>query len=121
MDLNGHGHLYERSFWLVAHSGPSGTLTPAMKKGAADGNPLGSGPYRKPLTGPGARQGTIYNVTGSAGQISGGKLNHPAMCRSLNELGSVVLDIEGPQLTSTFLDANGVVRDTYRILKQDNP
>lgn len=119
--LNGHSHCYERSFLLDGHYGPSGTLTPAMKKGATDGNPLGSGPYRKPLTGPGARQGTIYNVAGSAGQISGGKLNHPAMCRSLNELGSVVLDIEGPQLTSTFLDANGVVRDTYRIRKQDLP
>lgn len=119
--LSGHSHCYERSFLLDGHYGPSGTLTAAMKKDATEGNPLGGGPYRKPLTGPGARQGTVYNVAGSAGQMSGGKLNHPAMCRSLNELGSVVLDIEGPQLTSTFVDANGVVRDSYRILKQDRP
>jgi hypothetical protein len=90
-----------------------------MRKQPGNGRSDGDGAYIKPLTGPKARQGTIYNVAGSAGQISGGKLNHPAMLLSLNQLGSVVLDIEGNRLNSTFLGADGVVRDTYTIIKQD--
>ena len=62
--------------------------------------------------------GAVYNVTGSAGQISGGPLNHPAMCFSANELGSVVLDINGNRLDSTFLRDNGTIRDTYSIVKE---
>lgn len=117
--LNGHSHAYERTFPLDGHYGTSDTFRTTMKKFPGDGNPQGSGPYVKPLTGPKAHSGTIYNVAGSAGQISGGKLNHPAMFRSFNELGSVVLDIEGNQLTSSFLDTHGVVRDCYRIIKRD--
>ena len=117
--LSGHSHAYERSWPLDGHYGPSGTFTAGMRKLQGDGNPQGGGAYVKSLTGPRAHSGTIYNVTGSAGQISGGKLNHPAMVKSLNELGSVVLDIEGNQLTSTFLGANGEIRDTYRIIKRD--
>ncbi len=117
--LSGHSHAYERSFPLDGHHGISGTFQSTMKKLPGDGNPQGTGAYVKPLTGAKAHSGTIYNVTGSAGQISGGKLNHPAMLRSLNELGSVVLDIQGNQLTSTFLNADGVVRDCYRIIKRD--
>mgnify|MGYP000311210958 CR=1 FL=1 len=33
-------------------------------------------------------------ITGSSGQIAGGALNHPAMARSLNLLGSLVIDVE---------------------------
>ena len=33
--------------------------------------------------------------------------------------GPVVLDIEGNRLNSTFLGADGLVRDTYSIIKQD--
>lgn len=117
--LNGHSHAYERSFLLDGHHGLSGTFGTPMKKQPGSGDPNGEGAYLKPLTGPRAKQGTVYNVTGSAGQTSGGTLNHPAMCRSMNVLGSVVLDIAGPELTSTFLDADGVVRDTYRIIKRD--
>jgi hypothetical protein len=117
--LNGHSHCYERSGLLDGHYGLSTTFNAAMRKQPGNGRSDGDGAYIKPLTGPKARQGTIYNVAGSAGQISGGKLNHPAMLLSLNQLGSVVLDIEGNRLNSTFLGADGVVRDTYTIIKQD--
>lgn len=117
--LNGHSHCYERSGLLDGHYGLSTTFNAAMRKQPGIGRADGDGAYIKPLTGPKAHQGTIYNVAGSAGQISGGKLNHPAMLLSLNQLGSVVLDIEGNRLNSTFLGADGLVRDTYSIIKQD--
>ncbi len=117
--LNGHSHAYERTGLQDGHYGPSNTFTPAMRKNPGTGRVDGDGPYIKPLTGPKAHQGTVYNVAGSAGQISGGPLNHAAMLVSMNKLGSVVLDIEGNRLDSTFLGEDGTVRDSYRIIKQD--
>lgn len=116
--LNGHSHCYERSFLLDGHYGPSSTLTPAMKKNAGDGKPAGDGAYIKPLTGPRDHFGAVYNVAGSAGQATSGTMNHPAMCFSALELGSVILDVNGTRLDSTFLRDNGTIRDTYTILKQ---
>lgn len=117
--LSGHSHCYERSFLLDGHYGMSNTLTAAMKLNPGDGRPNGDGAYLKPVSGPKAHLGTVYNVAGSAGQVSGGPLNHPAMYFSANELGSVVLDIQGNRLDSIFLRDDGTIRDSYRIEKQD--
>jgi hypothetical protein len=73
-------------------------------------------PYEKPEGTPG-RQGAVYTVAGSSGQISGGTLNHPAMFISLNVLGSVVLDFQDNRLDASFLNSSGVVQDTYAIVK----
>jgi len=56
-------------------------------------------------------------VAGSSGQISGGKLLHPAMYAGLNVLGSVVLDFDGLRLDSRFVDTNSLVRDHFTIFK----
>ena len=116
--LSGHSHSYERSYLLDGHYGLSGTITPAMKKNAGDGRPLGNGAYIKPLTGPRDHFGAVYAVPGSSGQISGGTLNHPAHFISLNNLGSLVLDVNGTRLDATFLRENGTTPDTFTILKQ---
>ncbi|HEX2749360.1 MAG TPA: metallophosphoesterase, partial [Verrucomicrobiales bacterium] len=116
--LNGHSHCYERSYLLDGHYGSSGTLTASMKLDAGSGRPSGTGAYTKPLTGPRDHFGTVYSVAGSSGQISGGSLNHPAYFISLNNLGSLVLDVNGPRLDATFLRENGSIPDTYTIFKQ---
>lgn len=116
--LSGHSHSYERSFLLDGHYGDSSTLTIAMKKNAGDGRPGGSGAYIKPLTGPRDHFGAVYSVPGSAGQISGGTLNHPAHFISLNNLGSLVLDVNGTTLTGTFVRETGATPDTFTIIKQ---
>ena len=59
----------------------------------------------------------MYVVAGSSGQISGGPLQHPAMCISLNVLGSLVLDFEGQRMDATFLDDKAEVRDYFTIKK----
>ena len=116
--LTGHSHCYERSYLLDGHYGLSGTLTAAMKKNAGDGRPAGNGAYLKPLTGPRDHFGAVYAVTGSAGQATGGSLNHPAHFISLNNLGSLVLDVNGTRLDATFLRENSSTPDTFTIIKQ---
>lgn len=116
--LCGHSHCYERSYLLDGHYGDSTTLTAAMKKNSGDGRPAGNGAYLKPLTGPRDHFGAVYAVSGSAGKISGGSLNHPAHYISMNNLGSFVLDINGPRLDATFIRENSTTPDTFTILKQ---
>jgi predicted MPP superfamily phosphohydrolase len=115
--LCGHSHSYERSFLLDGHYGLSGTLTAAMKKNSGSGRPSGTGAYLKPLTGPRDNFGAVYAVPGSAGKISGGTLDHPAHFISLNNLGSLVIDINGTRLDATFLRENGTTADTFTIIK----
>ena len=116
--LTGHSHAYERSFLLDGHYGASRTLNETTHfKSAKDGRPDGTGIYTKPTRGPAPHEGAVYVVAGSSGQISGGSLQHPANCLSLNVLGSLVLDIHGPRLDATFIDDQAVVRDYFTIQK----
>ena len=115
--LSGHSHSYERSVLLDGHYGLSTTLLNSMKLDAGDGREGGTGPYVKPSGGPIEHQGTVYAVVGSSGKTSGGTLNHPAMYVSLNNLGSLVLDINSNRLDAKFLRENGTTNDTFTLLK----
>src|SRR5215217_1240739 len=115
--LAGHSHSYERSYLIDGHYGLSSTFTNAMKKDGGSGRPDDTGAYSKPTLGPGTHEGAVYAVAGSSGQASGGLLNHPAMFISLNNLGSMVLDINGNTLDAKFLRENGEVWDYFRIVK----
>jgi hypothetical protein len=115
--LAGHSHSYERSYLIDGHYGTSSTFTNAMKKNGGSGRADETGAYEKPTLGPGTHEGAVYAVAGSSGQISGGLLNHPAMFISLNNLGSMVLDVNGNTLDAKFLRENGEVWDYFRIVK----
>jgi hypothetical protein len=115
--LAGHSHSYERSFLLDGHYDVSDTLTPGMMLDAGDGRVDGTGAYQKATPGPAPHEGAVYVVAGSSGQITGGDLNHPAMFVSFNELGSVVLDVDGHRMDLTFLNNLGVVRDELTLVK----
>ncbi len=114
MVLGGHSHCYERSYLLDGHYGKSDTLTPAMIKDKGDGNP--DKPYQKEN---GPNNGAIYIVTGSAGKVSGGKLDHPAMFISLKELGSLVLDVTPTSLTGRMIAPEQKMRDAF-VLKKNS-
>lgn len=114
--LSGHSHSYERSFMIDGHYGDSRSLQPFMIKSNADGRETGGGAYLKPATHAG-HDGTIYTVAGSSGQTGGGRLNHPVMFLSLNELGSLVLDIEDKRLDAFFIDHRARRRDHFTIKK----
>lgn len=117
--LSGHSHCYERSYLLDKHYGLSTAMNATNKLDAGSGRADASGAYKKPEGGLIPHQGAIYIVAGSSGQISGGTLNHPAMFVSLNQLGSLVLDIDGKRLDAKFIRENGLTNDYFTILKQN--
>jgi hypothetical protein len=111
--LCGHSHAWERSYLLNGHYGLSSTLTEAMKIDGGDGREDGDGAYRKNQEG----QGVVYTVTGNAGQVTGGSLDHVAHFLSLNELGTMVIDINGNRLDAIFLRETGEIQDRFTITK----
>jgi hypothetical protein len=117
--LSGHSHSYERSYLLDGHYGVSGTLTTAMKKNSGSGRSNDTGVYAKPSVGPAGHEGAVYVVAGSSGQTSGFQPSapHPAMYISLNNLGSLVLDLNGERLDVTFLREDGSTPDTFTLVK----
>jgi hypothetical protein len=119
--LTGHSHSYERSYLLDGHYGTSSTLTSAMVKDSGSGRPSETGAYSKPSSGLAPHEGAVFAVAGSSGQASGGLLNHPAMFISLNQLGSMVLDIDGGRLDAKFLRETGAVDDSFTIVKGAAP
>ena len=120
--LTGHSHVYERSFLLDGHYGKSTTFSAAtMVKQKGEVRADGVVVYRKPRART-AHFGDINVVTGSAGHAASKskppKLDHPAFYIALNEAGSSVLDIDGLNLTLTFLNEKGEQRDRFTIIKE---
>ena len=114
--LSGHSHSYERSFLLDGHYGTAASLTSAMIKNGGSGRENSGGAYQKSAPG-GAHEGAVYAVAGSSSALSGGALDHPAMFISLNQLGSLVLDVNGNRLDAKFLRENGSIGDSFTIIK----
>lgn len=112
----GHSHAYERSKLINGHHGLSSELRPSHIIDGKDGKPDGDGPYVKA---PGPQKGAVFTVAGSSGKISGGRLNHPVMVESLNELGSVILDVKGKTMDARFINSNGEIRDHVQIKHAD--
>lgn len=119
--LTGHSHSYERSFLIDGHYGSSSTFSSVFQKDAGSGREDGTGAYQKATPGPASHEGAVYVVAGSSGQISGGTLNHPAMFISLNNLGSLVLDVDGTRMDVKFLRENGVIADYFTMIKGAGP
>lgn len=113
--LSGHSHCWERSYLLHGHYGFSSTISESMKLNGGDGREESDGAYIKNQAG----QGVVYTVAGSSGQATGGQLNHPAHFSSLNELGSMVIEVNGDRLDGFFLHANGTTPDHFTLIKPD--
>jgi len=119
--LAGHSHCYERSFLLDRHYGVSATINATNKVDPGNGRGNGTGAYKKPENVNAPHMGAVYAVVGSSGTVSGGSLNHPAMFISLNNLGSMVLDISSNRLDATFIRENETTNDYFTILKVNFP
>jgi acid phosphatase type 7 len=117
--LTGHSHSYERSKFIDGHYGVSSTYSSSFEINGGSGRVDGTGAYTKTASLP--HSGAVYSVVGASGQVSGGTLNHPAMFLSLNELGSMVLDVSGQTLDIKYLNNNGTVRDYFTISKNTTP
>ncbi|MGW8392276.1 DNRLRE domain-containing protein [Pseudoduganella sp. HUAS MS19] len=117
--LTGHSHSYERSKFIDGHYGLSSTYNSSFEINGGSGRVDGTGAYTKTASLP--HSGAVYSVVGASGQVSGGLLNHPAMYLSLNELGSMVLDVSGQTMDIKYLNNNGTVRDYFTISKSTTP
>ena len=115
--LSGHSHSYERSVLLDGHYGSSDTFGPDHIVDGGDGREDGDGAYHKPALGPSPHAGTVYVVAGSSGHTSDGDLDHPVMIESLDELGSLVIDVSGNRLDLRFIDERAAVRDHFTMRK----
>lgn len=114
--FSGHSHSYERSYLIDGHYGSSSSFDRSSHLiDGGNGRENGDGAYQK--QGQAAHAGAIYTVAGASGKTSGGRLNHPAMYASLNELGSVVLDVSNNRLDAVHLRADGAITDSYTLLK----
>ncbi|HEU0011141.1 MAG TPA: metallophosphoesterase family protein [Verrucomicrobiae bacterium] len=117
--LCGHSHCYERSYLMHGHYGTSLELMPSMIVDGTSGRPEETGPYQKPDTGPQAGFGTVYVVAGSSGQATFLQFDgpHPAMFITRLNLGSTVIDVDGPRLDARFLRETGAIDDSFTITK----
>jgi len=91
-----------------------------MKIDPGDGRMNGTGAYMKPA-GASSHQGAVYTVCGCSGKASGGALNHPAMFISLDQLGSMVIDVTGQRMDVVFLQTNSLPADYFTISKAPLP
>ncbi|MFO0972361.1 MAG: metallophosphoesterase [Phycisphaerae bacterium] len=113
--LAGHSHIYERSF-LVDGAYDTPTTAAGHIVDAGDGRLSGSGAYHKG-TGQHPHQGAVYVVAGHGGGALGGAGNHPLMYFSEVAFGSCLLTIDGNRLSLDNLRRDGVVTDTFQIVK----
>jgi hypothetical protein len=114
--LSGHSHSFERSFLIDGHYLLSTAFVDSRKKDPGDGQPGGSGAYKKAF---GSHNGTVYCVAGSSGKTTNAPIDHPVMAYSEVTLGSLVIDVNALSMHVQFLGATGVVKDHFTIVKGD--
>ncbi len=114
--LTGHSHSYERTPLINRHYGVSSTFSDKNIVASAQ-NQDGKDVYVKERAGRVPHSGTVYVGAGNGGQLHPGPLNHPAMVRSLNKLGSMSLSFDANVLEGMMIGADGAIEDTFSIRK----
>ncbi|MCI5059014.1 MAG: metallophosphoesterase family protein, partial [Flavobacteriales bacterium] len=116
--LCGHSHSYERSYFINGHYSFSIFYdTQQHEIDGTSGEHSVDCSYLKTTSGANAGKGAVYAVAGSSGKTSGGSLNHPVMYVGLDELGSMVIDVEDNRMDVRFLRENGNIDDYFTIMK----
>jgi hypothetical protein len=125
--LQGHNHVYERSYLLDNLLGPTTSLTDANKKNAGNGREDGDGPYIKKKGLP--HQGTVFITVAAGGNSNPTRtFRHysifPVYFPGSDYEGSVVIDVKGDRMDVKFLcdeknDKGSHVWDYFTIMKTD--
>ncbi len=121
--LCGHSHSYERSKLMKGHYGLESTFVASKydlstSSGKFDGTE-NSCPYIKDKT----NKGTVYVVSGSAGQLGTQQKSfpHDAMYYSNStEGGAALIEVNHNRLDLTWICADGLVRDHFTMMKNVN-
>lgn len=121
--INGHSHVFERSYFMKGHHGKSNTFDAAtMIMDPSNGKFSEGNAYVKDNS-YATSEGTVYIVCGNSGSSENGpSLNHPAMIYSDGgsaAYGSLVLDIYRNRLDAKYLKSNGEIGDEFTIVKKD--
>ena len=118
----GHSHDYERSKLIKGHYGPETSWDSAAymvnpSSGFYDGT-ANSCPYIKDSVN--GYTGTVYIVSGSAGQLGGKQTSFPHDALPYSDAthgGAGMLEIQGDRLDWKWICADGQVRDHFTMLK----
>jgi hypothetical protein len=121
--ITSHSHDYERSKLMNGHYGNEASFNASThhlsSSSALYNGSVNSCPYEKDSVT--KKIGTVYVVTGSAGQLGGQQTSFPhnAMFYSnATNGGSCILDIEDNKLNLKWLCADGVIRDEFTMVKE---
>ncbi|RIV25367.1 hypothetical protein DYU11_08680 [Fibrisoma montanum] len=115
--LAGHSHVYERTKLMKGHTGLSNTFNPSVHNAPPANNEPTPNMYYKSRTAS-TNEGIMYIVNGTGGAAGKGSIpQHPAMDISLDEGGSLYLEIDGNQLTGKFIAIDGTTKDQFAIVK----
>jgi hypothetical protein len=124
--LCGHSHDYERSKLMMGHYGNENSFDSTIhnlsqSSGLYDGS-NNSCPYLKDSVA--NFQGTVYVVSGSAGQLGGSQAGYPhnamAAYSDASHGGAMVLEVEGNRLDAKWICADGSIRDQFTLMKNTN-
>jgi hypothetical protein len=123
--LCGHSHDYERSKLMKGHFGMEASFNPAVhlvsnSSGLYDGTP-NSCPYIKDSAD--GNKGTVYVVSGSAGQLGGKQTSWPHEALPYSDAihgGAGMLEVQGNRLDWKWVGADGVIRDRFTMMKGVN-
>jgi acid phosphatase type 7 len=123
--LCGHSHAYERSRLMKGYYGPEAAFD-SSKYNVSQSTALYNGsknscPYIKNDVN---NQGTVYVVSGSAGQLSKTTetaFPHNAFYYSNNELaGAVMLEVNANRLDLKWITTDGSIKDRFTMMKNVN-
>jgi hypothetical protein len=126
--VNGHSHVYERSYLINGHYGLSNTYDAAthLVNGTSGNETLGES-YVKYTDGTTPNKGTVYVVSGNAGSST----SNPPFATTSHKVmyfndggssvyGSFIMDVDGNKLTGKYLTSDGIIKDQFTILKQSS-
>ncbi|WAC15154.1 metallophosphoesterase [Dyadobacter pollutisoli] len=121
--LCGHSHDYERSKLMKGHYGLENSFDPSYHLSSSSGKYDGSVdscPYFKKSA---SNEGTVYVVSGSAGQLGGSKAGYPHDALPFADAthgGATMMEVEGNRMDIRWVGADGVIRDQFTIEKDVN-
>jgi acid phosphatase type 7 len=124
MIICGHSHDYERSRLMRGYYGKEADFDSvkydlSLSSGRNDGSP-NSKPYLKDRV---HNEGTVYIVTGSAGKLGGEQPTFPHNAMYFSDAthgGASILEINGNRLDFKWICADGVIRDHFTMMKEEN-
>ena len=118
--LNGHSHGYERTYRIKNLRGLAATFNKDVNVAQNSTGRYDSSPNSCPIT---TKEGTIYVVNGSGGQLGGQSPGFPHPATIYNNVtvgGSMLLDVQGNRLDAQFLMSDGSIGDQFTLMKDVN-